>query len=361
MDRVKFEVDPVAKEQARKRLFEAVAGVSARPKVRPRAASWTIAVLSLSLILVGWKYVGELRARLSNAREIAELRDQTQALRESETLLRVQLRAPVHPAVSGSGEQALQQRTATAERTIAQGRREIGALEGQMGDLRAQIQSIQTSLDMRTRERDRAIIDRETLSLKLIASSNELVKLQQDIAEVQRSRSEDSHRMAMLQARATDLQNMLGDKSRDLEEAKDLLGNDRDIRDLMSARNLHIIDVHDTDFTGRTKKPFGRVFYTEGKSLIFYAYDLDKHSGPKRNETFQAWGFREGNRERATKLGLFYLDNANQHSWVLKFDDPKALEAIDSVFVTIEPPGGSDRPSGKSLLFAYLTGTPNHP
>jgi hypothetical protein len=46
---------------------------------------------------------------------------------------------------------------------------------------------------------------------------------------------------------------------------------------------------------------------------------------------------------------------------VLRFDDPKALEQIDAVFVTVEPNGGSHKPSAKSLLFAYLRLDPNHP
>jgi hypothetical protein len=40
----------------------------------------------------------------------------------------------------------------------------------------------------------------------------------------------------------------------------------------MGARELHIVDVFDTDGKGRTKKPFGRAFYTQGKSLIFYEF-----------------------------------------------------------------------------------------
>jgi hypothetical protein len=37
------------------------------------------------------------------------------------------------------------------------------------------------------------------------------------------------------------------------------------------------------------------------------------------------------------------------------------LAQIDAVFVTVEPNGGSHRPSGKSLLFADLHIDPNHP
>ena len=60
-------------------------------------------------------------------------------------------------------------------------------------------------------------------------------------------------------------------------------------------------------------------------------------------------------------MGIFYMDNASARRWVLKLDDPKVLEEVDSVFVTIEPNGGSKKPSGKQLLFAYLRGDANHP
>jgi hypothetical protein len=45
---------------------------------------------------------------------------------------------------------------------------------------------------------------------------------------------------------------------------------------------------------------------------------------------------------------------------VLKANDPKSLDDIDAVFVTVEPSGGSHHPSGKPLLFAYLRVSPNH-
>ena len=65
--------------------------------------------------------------------------------------------------------------------------------------------------------------------------------------------------------------------------------------------------------------------------------------------------------EQAINLGVFYEDSAAKKRWILKCDDPKTLAQIDAVFVTIEPNGGSHKPSGKSLLFAYLRVDPNHP
>jgi hypothetical protein len=65
--------------------------------------------------------------------------------------------------------------------------------------------------------------------------------------------------------------------------------------------------------------------------------------------------------QHALNLGILYKDTVGKKRWVLKFDDEKALEQIDAVFVTLEPNGQSHKPSGKSLLFAYLKVNPNHP
>jgi hypothetical protein len=46
--------------------------------------------------------------------------------------------------------------------------------------------------------------------------------------------------------------------------------NGRNIRDIIGARNLHIVDVYDTGPEGHTKTSFARAFYTDGKSLIFF-------------------------------------------------------------------------------------------
>jgi hypothetical protein len=145
-----------------------------------------------------------------------------------------------------------------------------------------------------------------------------------------------------------------------MDRAEKLLAADRDIRDLMGARNLLITDVYDVDLRGRTKKPFGRVFYTENKSLIFYAFDLNKQKNAS-DRTFQVWGYQEAGRRSAQSLGILFQDDQKQNRWVLKFNDPAVLRAIDAVFVTAEPPGGSEKPTGEKLLYAYLNAKANHP
>ena len=134
----------------------------------------------------------------------------------------------------------------------------------------------------------------------------------------------------------------------------------KDVRDLMGARQLHVVDVRDTDPNGKAGKAFGRVFLTEGKSLIFYAFDLTDARKIDAKQTFQVWGQQEGKATSLRSLGFLYVDDKTQRRWALKTDDPAAVKEIDSVFVTVEPEGGAKKPSSQRLLYAYL-GEANHP
>ncbi len=65
------------------------------------------------------------------------------------------------------------------------------------------------------------------------------------------------------------------------------------------------------DSSSRKRKPFGRVFYTKGKSLIFYVFDLDHQPGIK-NAAFQAWGEKDlpqGEKAQPVNLGILYMDS----------------------------------------------------
>jgi len=129
----------------------------------------------------------------------------------------------------------------------------------------------------------------------------------------------------------------------------------------MGARNLHIMDVHDTDGAGNSAKAFGRVFYAEGQSLIFYAFDLPSGKLSVAKYTFQGWAQKESASHSVRNLGTFSVDDRDQRRWVLKVNDPQQLKGIDSVFVTAEAVGDVGAPKGKKLLYAFIVGEPNHP
>jgi hypothetical protein len=143
---------------------------------------------------------------------------------------------------------------------------------------------------------------------------------------------------------------------------EDLVARGNDVRDLVVARNLHIIDVHDRDGEGKSQRAFGRIFYTEGKSLIFYAYDLADVKKLDAKVSFYVWGEHLGVEKPVRSLGIFHNDDENDGRWVLTFDDPHVLAQIDSVFVTAETSKKTIKePGGRKILFAFLGDKPNHP
>lgn len=147
-----------------------------------------------------------------------------------------------------------------------------------------------------------------------------------------------------------------------LRESEQLSAAANQARDLIVARHLHIVDVDDTDENGKQQRPFGRIFYTEGKKLVFYAYDL---GDPRRLDTkisFYVWGGKEGLAKPVKSLGILHSDDASVGRWVLQFDDPNVLAQVNCVFVTAESGKKAvTQPTGRQLLFASLGKTINHP
>lgn len=203
--------------------------------------------------------------------------------------------------------------------------------------------------------------DRDNIAKQLKDAETSLASLNQDVSRLQAERAADLLQSTTMQKTIEDLTAQVNARDSTVAEQRKFLSLDRDIRELMGARDLYVADVFDVDQNGHSRKPFGRVFYTKNKSLVFYAFDLDKQPGIRDVKTFQAWGQNSADKDRPVNMGIFYMDNEANRRWVLKFDNPKVMQEIDAVFVTVEPKGGSDKPSGKQLMYAFLRTTPNHP
>lgn len=272
--------------------------------------------------------------------------------------------ASLEEQVSDAGHERVQllARLAEEERTIADLRRQLSEQQKAISVLRTQSGS---GREAGTQSSGGSVAHHDQ---ELAAAQVKLVDLQKTIDSLTGQREELTARATTLEARIGELTQVVRQRDRELDQKEtqvarqqDLLEHDRDIRELMGARDLYIAEVHDVNGNGQTSKTYGRVFYTKGKRLIFYAYDLDAQPGIQNASTFQAWGRRGPDKQQALNLGIFYEDNVGKKRWVLKASDPKTLDDIDAVFVTVEPSGGSHHPSGKQLLFAYLRISPNHP
>ena len=286
----------------------------------------------------------------------------------------IELTQKVAPA-SETQIEALEQQMSDAGHERDDLRSQLTQRDKVITDLRREIQVQSASLDEMKRaeagleksklndetEMQQNAQDRGMLLQKLDAAQLSLHATQAQLDALQRVRGGQEARAESLTAQVDDLHAQLREREQNLNKQEDLLAHDRDVRELMGARELHIAELYSVARDGVTQKPYGRVFYTKGKSLIFYAYDLDQQAGPKNARTFQAWGQRGPDRREALNLGIFYEDNAAKKRWIVKCDDPKTLDQIHAVFVTVEPKGGSDKPSGTPLLFTDLEIEPNHP
>jgi hypothetical protein len=265
--------------------------------------------------------------------------------------------------MSDSGHERNDLRTELAERdrVISDLRRQVQMQSASLDEMKSAQADLEKSLGNSEAKKQQSAQDRSALLEKLDAEQASLQKTQTQLDSLERQRAQEGARADSLTAQVNDLHAQLREREQTLSKQEDLLAHDRDVRELMGARELHIAELYSVARDGVTQKPYGRVFYTKGKSLIFYAYDLDQQAGPRNARTFQAWGQRGPDRREALNLGIFYEDNAAKKRWIVKCDDPKTLEQIHAVFVTVEPKGGSDKPSGSPLLFTDLQIEPNHP
>ncbi|MGA8432370.1 MAG: hypothetical protein WB729_21265 [Candidatus Sulfotelmatobacter sp.] len=251
----------------------------------------------------------------------------------------------------------LHEQNLSQEQEVGRLRAALHALEDRSSEFSSSVARTEQQLHAVSQQRDNLMAQLQQAELSAQNSKSELAGL----------RAENDREIlhtAALQSKIDELTASNRDQERRLGNDEQYLSSDRDIRELMGARKLYIADVFDVDSGSRTRKPFGRVFYTQNKSLIFYAFDLDHQAGVKNASIFQVWGQKDAElseKARPMNLGILYMDSESNRRWVMRLDDAKQLAEIDAVFVTVEPHGGSPKPTGKPFLYALLRKEANHP
>ena len=200
------------------------------------------------------------------------------------------------------------------------------------------------------------------LQKKQAEGDTQIAQLKEDLGKLQSEHEADRIASMVQETELNSLRNKVTSQGAELTDHRRLTVAANQARDLIVARNLHIVDVHDMDEEGRGQKAFGRIFYTEGKSLVFYAYDLADPRQLNAKISFYVWGEKLGATQPVKNLGIFHSDDASDGRWVLTFDDSQVLARINSVFVTVESSKKTiNQPSGKKILYAYLGSKANHP
>jgi hypothetical protein len=234
--------------------------------------------------------------------------------------------------------------------SVAAEQREIQNLRKQLADIATTAETLRRNGEHPSSQ-NAQLLDESRNQEKLVVEATD------EAARASQLHVNDEANLVEQQTRITELTNKLRVANATLDMERQLVAAGKDIPELMAARQLHVIDVRDTDPNGKPTDAFGRVFLTEGKSLTFYAFDLNRAQSTKGS--FQVWAVDSG-KNSSHSLGFLRTDAKAPGRWVLKVDNPELVKQISAVFVTSEPAAGVKEPGTQKMLYAYL-GEANHP
>jgi hypothetical protein len=257
----------------------------------------------------------------------------------------------------------LQRENAALTASLKQSNQSLAAGQRENQDLRIQLGRASTTAETLQQARgqaERSSSQNVQLQDELHNQEKLLEGARNEAARSSQLRLDDEASMVEQQSRITELTNKLRIASATLDQERQMAASGKDVRELMASRELHVIDVRDTDPNGNPSAAFGRVFLTEGKSLTFYAFDLNEDRVGNAKRSFEVWAVPEAGKNSPRSLGFLRMDAKAHGRWVLRVDTPELIKAIGSVFVTVDPAAGGKEPSGQKMLYAYL-GEANHP
>jgi hypothetical protein len=275
-----------------------------------------------------------------------------------------------HRGVPSRQLDQLSQQNSTLEATISRLEQTNAGLQRETEDLRNRVATRTPAASNFPQGKEGTSADTTQLASQLAKSPEEaeaqektqeklLEDTRAELAGLKKARASDQASIVADQIRINELSDQLKTAKVNANMQRQL-ATSGDVPNLMGARQLHVVDVRDSGPDGKPGKAFGRIFLTEGKSLVFYAFDLNDPTRNGSKKTYQVWGQTEERAGSVRSLGFLNVDNKTQQRWVLKSNDSATFKKINSLFVTVERQGGAKTPSGQRLLFAYL-GEANHP
>lgn len=303
-----------------------------------RVGFFVAAATALATVIIAMVFYGTYRHPASQ--ELAQAQQQVDLLKRENSALTASL--------------------SQLNESLVAGQREIQDLRAQLGNAATTADNLRRNTEQARGEAERSSSRNAQLLDEARNQEQLLAQVKEDAARISQLRLNDEASLVEQEVRIAELSDKLRIASATLDMERQLAAAGKDVRELMVARQLHVVDVHDRDSSGKPTKAFGRVFLTEGKSLTFYAFDLNEDRALNAKRSFQVWAVPETNKNSARSLGFLRVDAKAQGRWVLRVENPELVKEISSAFVTVEPGVGGKYPSGQKMLYAYL-GKPNHP
>lgn len=241
---------------------------------------------------------------------------------------------------------------------------ELAVQQKEINDLRRQLgASLKTAESFRRDGQEKGVrLERSTsetaqLLDELEDRDKQLSTAADEIARINQLRATDEASLEAQQIRIKEISDQIRIADATVDMERQLSAAGQDIRQLLMSRQLHVVDVRDIDENGKPSGSFARIFLTQGKSLMFFAFDLNGPRAANAKVRFQVWGEQLGKKGSVRSLGFLTVDDKTQSRWVLEVNNPSALNNVNAVFVTVSTPTNSG--NGPRELYAYL-GAPNH-
>jgi hypothetical protein len=141
---------------------------------------------------------------------------------------------------------------------------ELRAAQLEAAKLREQKEQLEARLSQQGADLDRGAEERAELDQKLAATQTSLQTLENKLDLATQQNGQETAQFVEQQTHVSELSALLRERDQKVAQDEQLLQHDRDIRNLMGARDLYIAEIYDVAKNGDTQKPFGRVFYTKG-------------------------------------------------------------------------------------------------
>ena len=117
---------------------------------------------------------------------------------------------------------------------------------------------MENKLTIQSQVLDASAHDQNELKAQLAKAESDRQSIDTRLASAEADRSREIADASRLREQLKELNGTLQPRESDIAQDQELLKHDRDIRNLMTARELYITDVYDVAKTGATQKPFGR-------------------------------------------------------------------------------------------------------
>lgn len=225
----------------------------------------------------------------------------------------------------------------------------LSAAEQRATDALIESRSTESKLNSRVAELEGANAE---LTRRESDAASQSAQLQTDLGNL-RSENEANHNSVVrAEAEVADRRVELKRISTQLEDEKRKNASLTEAQDFLENPDSRVLPIYDHDENGQVLS--GRLLYTPGRELVFYAYNLPSGVTKGAEIALCVWGEKPATHEPIRNLGVLRADSNKAGRWKLEFHDPNVLAKIDSVFVTAERSSTVVEPHGKKMFQASL-------